>query len=92
MTVARMPNRMRENGADLWKWLEGGAHFYVCGDATRMARDVDDARSVDVERDVLVHRDTRDATGGEGGEHGTNGHASAHHGEDCTERRGQVTS
>jgi sulfite reductase (NADPH) flavoprotein alpha-component len=33
-------NRMLENAADLWKLLENGAHFYVCGDAKRMARDV----------------------------------------------------
>jgi sulfite reductase (NADPH) flavoprotein alpha-component len=32
---------MREDGADLWAWLGKGAHFYVCGDATRMAPDVD---------------------------------------------------
>jgi len=36
-------DRMRENGAELWKWLEGGAHFYVCGDAKRMAKDVERA-------------------------------------------------
>jgi sulfite reductase (NADPH) flavoprotein alpha-component len=36
-------DRMREHGAELWAWLESGAHFYVCGDATRMARDVDAA-------------------------------------------------
>jgi sulfite reductase (NADPH) flavoprotein alpha-component len=36
-------NRMLENAAELWKWLEGGAHFYVCGDAKRMAKDVDTA-------------------------------------------------
>ena len=36
-------DRMRETGADLWKWLEGGAHFYVCGDAKRMAKDVERA-------------------------------------------------
>ena len=35
--------RMLANGAELWKWLEDGAHFYVCGDAKRMARDVDAA-------------------------------------------------
>jgi sulfite reductase (NADPH) flavoprotein alpha-component len=34
---------MRENGAELWRWLQRGAHFYVCGDAKRMARDVDAA-------------------------------------------------
>jgi sulfite reductase (NADPH) flavoprotein alpha-component len=36
-------NRMTEQSADLWRWLQDGAHFYVCGDATRMARDVDAA-------------------------------------------------
>jgi sulfite reductase (NADPH) flavoprotein alpha-component len=35
--------RMRENGKALYGWLEDGGHFYVCGDATRMARDVDQA-------------------------------------------------
>jgi sulfite reductase (NADPH) flavoprotein alpha-component len=34
-------DRMRECGAELWKWLEEGAAFYVCGDASRMAKDVD---------------------------------------------------
>ncbi|GAA2157617.1 bifunctional nitrate reductase/sulfite reductase flavoprotein subunit alpha [Kitasatospora kazusensis] len=36
-------DRMRENGAQLWSWLQDGAHFYVCGDASRMAKDVDQA-------------------------------------------------
>lgn len=36
-------DRMREHGARLWAWLQEGAHFYVCGDASRMARDVDEA-------------------------------------------------
>lgn len=35
--------RMLENAAELWAWLEQGAHFYVCGDASRMAKDVDAA-------------------------------------------------
>lgn len=34
-------HRMAEQAADLWRWLQDGAHFYVCGDASRMARDVD---------------------------------------------------
>lgn len=34
-------DRMTESGAELWKWLQQGAHFYVCGDASRMAKDVD---------------------------------------------------
>jgi len=36
-------DRMREHGAQLWSWLQDGAHFYVCGDASRMAKDVDRA-------------------------------------------------
>ncbi len=36
-------DRMRENAKELWTWLQGGAHFYVCGDAKRMAKDVDTA-------------------------------------------------
>lgn len=36
-------DRMRQNGAELWAWLQGGACFYVCGDAKRMAKDVDAA-------------------------------------------------
>lgn len=35
-------DRMAEQAADLWKWLEQGAHFYVCGDASRMAKAVND--------------------------------------------------
>ena len=35
-------HRMRESAAELWNWLEAGAHFYVCGDAKRMAKDVED--------------------------------------------------
>ena len=36
-------NRMLEAAAELWSWLQAGAHFYVCGDASRMAKDVDAA-------------------------------------------------
>ncbi len=36
-------HRMRDDGRDLWDWLERGAHIYVCGDATRMAKDVETA-------------------------------------------------
>jgi sulfite reductase (NADPH) flavoprotein alpha-component len=36
-------HRMLENAKELWNWLEQGAHFYVCGDASRMAKDVDKA-------------------------------------------------
>ncbi len=34
-------DRMAENSAELYAWLERGAYFYVCGDATRMAKDVE---------------------------------------------------
>ena len=36
-------DRMLEAGAELWDWLQGGGYFYVCGDASRMAKDVDKA-------------------------------------------------
>jgi len=36
-------NLMTEQGAELWSWLQEGAAFYVCGDASRMAKDVDQA-------------------------------------------------
>lgn len=35
-------HKMEEQAAELWDWLEKGAHFYVCGDASRMAKDVND--------------------------------------------------
>jgi sulfite reductase (NADPH) flavoprotein alpha-component len=36
-------HRMRESGGDLWSWINDGAHIYVCGDALRMAKDVETA-------------------------------------------------
>jgi len=36
-------NRMIENAAEMWTWLEEGGYFYVCGEAARMAKDVDAA-------------------------------------------------
>ncbi|WP_025699112.1 sulfite reductase subunit alpha, partial [Paenibacillus durus] len=36
-------HRMIEHGAELWAWLQEGAHFYVCGDANQMAKEVDTA-------------------------------------------------
>jgi NADPH-dependent sulfite reductase flavoprotein alpha-component len=43
-------DRMREHGPQLWRWIDGGAHLYVCGDAARMARDVD--RTL---REIIAH-------------------------------------
>ncbi|WP_188232172.1 MULTISPECIES: NADPH-dependent assimilatory sulfite reductase flavoprotein subunit [unclassified Citrobacter] len=36
-------DKLREQGAELWRWINDGAHIYVCGDANRMAKDVEQA-------------------------------------------------
>jgi sulfite reductase (NADPH) flavoprotein alpha-component len=51
-------DRMRENAAEIWSWIKGGAHFYVCGDAKRMAKDVDVAL-----HDVIAQQGGLDAAG-----------------------------
>ena len=57
-------HRIAEHGAELFRWLEEGAHLYVCGDAERMAPEVDEAlrqviathggRSADAAADYLM--------------------------------------
>ncbi|CEE90628.1 sulfite reductase, alpha subunit (flavoprotein) [Xenorhabdus nematophila str. Anatoliense] len=34
-------NKLYEQGAEIWRWIQDGAHLYVCGDANRMAKDVE---------------------------------------------------
>jgi sulfite reductase (NADPH) flavoprotein alpha-component len=53
-------DRMREEAAELWTWLQRGAHFYVCGDAKRMANDVEKAVvAVAAERGSMSEADAR---------------------------------
>lgn len=52
-------HRMLEHAAELWAWLQDGAHLYVCGDAARMAKDVDDALHKIIE--AAGHKNTNDA-------------------------------
>jgi sulfite reductase alpha subunit-like flavoprotein len=43
-------HKMLDHGAQLWRWLDEGGHFYVCGDAGRMAKDVDAALTTIIEK------------------------------------------
>ncbi|MCS5959925.1 hypothetical protein LNP74_05885 [Klebsiella pneumoniae subsp. pneumoniae] len=40
-TKIYVQDKLREQGAELWRWINDGAHIYVCGDANRMAKDVE---------------------------------------------------
>lgn len=55
-TKIYVQDRMREHGAQLWSWLDAGAHFYICGDANRMAKDVDHAL-----REIVAHHGNLDS-------------------------------
>ncbi len=49
-------DRMIQQAAELYRWLEEGAHFYVCGDANRMAHDVHEALISVVENQAGISR------------------------------------
>ncbi len=51
-------HRLREQGAELWRWIEGGASIYVCGDATHMAPDVHEALIDVIGEHAAVDRET----------------------------------
>lgn len=42
-TKVYVQDKLREQGAEVWRWINQGAHLYVCGDASRMAKDVEHA-------------------------------------------------
>ena len=54
-------DRMIERSEELYRWLEEGAYFYVCGDATRMARDVHEALISVVEFQAGISREAAEA-------------------------------
>lgn len=39
-TKVYVQHRMQEHASEIWNWIENGAHFYVCGDKSKMAKDV----------------------------------------------------
>ena len=52
-------HKMIEKGAELWRWMNEGAVFYVCGDASRMAKDVDSAlRTIAQKHGVMSEEDS----------------------------------
>jgi len=54
-------HRMLDRSRDLWAWLEEGAHFYVCGDASRMAHDVHHALLEIIQREGRLKPDAAEA-------------------------------
>ena len=53
-------DKIRANGAEVWRWIAEGAHIYVCGDANRMAKDVEQALLDVVVEHGAMDRDTAD--------------------------------
>ncbi|ADU70387.1 NADPH-dependent assimilatory sulfite reductase flavoprotein subunit [Pantoea sp. At-9b] len=53
-------DKIRAKGAEVWRWIEEGAHLYVCGDANRMAKDVEQALLDVVVEHGAMDRETAD--------------------------------
>jgi sulfite reductase (NADPH) flavoprotein alpha-component len=53
-------DKIRAKGAEVWRWIEEGAHIYVCGDANRMAKDVEQALLDVVVEHGAMDRETAD--------------------------------
>lgn len=53
-------DKIRAKGAEVWSWLQEGAHLYVCGDANRMAKDVEQALLDVVVEHGAMDRETAD--------------------------------
>ncbi|AXY00170.1 assimilatory sulfite reductase (NADPH) flavoprotein subunit [Vibrio alfacsensis] len=54
-------HRMLENAEQVWQWIQDGAYIYVCGDATRMAKDVHDALVFVAEQQGKLSREEAEA-------------------------------
>ena len=50
-------DKLWENGAEVFNWLENGAHFYICGDMKNMARQVQDTLVKIVEKYGLLSKE-----------------------------------
>lgn len=53
-------DKLREKGAEVWQWLQEGAHVYVCGDANRMAKDVEQALLEIIAKNGVMDLETAD--------------------------------
>ncbi|MFM2654037.1 assimilatory sulfite reductase (NADPH) flavoprotein subunit [Vibrio owensii] len=54
-------HRILENAEQVWQWIQDGAYIYVCGDATRMAKDVHDALVFVAEQQGKLSREEAEA-------------------------------
>ena len=50
-------HKMQQNAKELYEWIDSGAYFYVCGDASRMAHDVDEALHSIIEEQAGISKD-----------------------------------